>query len=118
MMFTFGVLTTVLVAIAAIAVYSTMKVLKLQKQTETTDRYNNEQFSNLYRNMGHEYEELRRQLQNEIRIVNEEVQRNEETLWRRTDELNSYVDRRFDKLIDTYMLGKDTELESKKIIKG
>ncbi|NBQ98095.1 MAG: hypothetical protein EBT26_04360 [Microbacteriaceae bacterium] len=116
--FIFGVLITVLVAIAAIAVYSTVKILKLQKQSETMDRYNNDQFSNLHRNVGHEFEELRRQLHNEIRNVNEAMERNDEAMWRRTDELNSYVDRRFDKLIDTYMLVKETEQESKKIIKG
>jgi hypothetical protein len=46
------------------------------------------------------------------------MDRETDNIWRRTDELNSYVDRRFDKLIDTYMLVKETEQESKKLIKG
>ena len=49
LMFAFGVLTMVLVAIAAIAVYSTVKVLKLKKSLEIQDRYMNESISNLYR---------------------------------------------------------------------
>jgi len=94
LMFAFGVLTMVLVALAAIAVYSTVKVLKLKKSLEMLDRYMNESISNLYRNNGHI----------------------EESMHRRIDELNSYVDRRFDKLLSDpkFCLNK----EDKKLIKG
>ncbi len=37
---------------------------------------------------------------------------------REINEFRSYVDRRFDKMIDTYLLVKETEQESKKLIKG
>jgi hypothetical protein len=118
LMFAFGVLTMVLVASAAIAVYSIVKVLKLQRHIDTLDRYTNDQFSNLYRNISHEDDEIRRMFNDQIKHVYEKIDRETDNIWRRTDELNSYVDRRFDKLIDTYMLVKETEQESKKLIKG
>ena len=47
-----------------------------------------------------------------------EQSRENNVLYRRIDDLNSFTDRRFDKLIDTYILVKETEKESKKLIKG
>lgn len=124
--FAFGVLTMVLVAIAAVAVYGTVKVLKLKKSLEMQDRLLNESITNLYRCNGQLEESLHRRFDANFRDVEqrfkEEVEagisyRNEST-HRRIDELNSYVDRRFDKLIDTYLAVKDAEEQTKKLIKG
>ena len=124
-MFAFGVLTMVLVAIAAIAVYSTVKVLKLKRSLEMQDRYMNESISNLYRSNGHIEENLRKSFDDESRNVREQINQiqyeisyRNESSDRRIDELNSYVDRRFDKLIDTYFAVKDAEEQTKKLIKG
>ena len=125
LMFAFGVLTMVLVAIAAIAVYSTVKVLKLKKSLEMQDRYMNESFSNLYRSNAHLEESLRkiidersRDTQDQFNQTHHEISHRAETTNRRIDELNSYVDRRFDKLIDTYFAVKEAEEQTKKLIKG
>ena len=136
LMFAFGVLTMVLVAIAAIAVYSTVKVLKLKKSLEMQDRYTNESISNLYRSNGQIEDNLHRRFDDESRDVRErinqihyEISHRDESMHhrvdelaqttnRRIDELNSYVDRRFDKLIDTYFAVKEAEEQTKKLIKG
>ena len=124
-MFAFGVLTMVLVAIAAIAVYSTVKVLKLKRSLEMQDRYMNESISNLYRSNAHLEENLRKIIDDESRNVREQINQiqyeisyRNESSDRRIDELNSYVDRRFDKLIDTYFAVKEAEEQTKKLIKG
>ena len=111
-------LSVIAVVFASVIVLSIVKVLKLQRHIDTLDRYTNDQFSNLYRNISHEDDEIRKVFNDQIKHVYERMDRQTDDIWRRTDELNSYVDRRFDKLIDTYMLVKETEQESKKIIKG
>ena len=125
LMFAFGVLTMVLVAIAAVAVYGTVKVLKLKRSLEMQDRYMNESISNLYRSNAHLEENLRKIIDDESRNVREQINQiqyeisyRNESSDRRIDELNSYVDRRFDKLIDTYFAVKDAEEQTKKLIKG
>lgn len=125
LMFAFGVLTMVLVAIAAVAVYSTVKVLKLKKSLEMQDRYTNESISNLYRSNAYLEESLRkiidersRDTQDQFNQTHHEISHRAETTNRRIDELNSYVDRRFDKLIDTYFAVKEAEEQTKKLIKG
>lgn len=125
LMFAFGVLTMVLVAIAAIAVYSTVKVLKLKRSLEMQDRYTNESISNLYRSNAYLEESLRkiidersRDTQEQFNQTRHEISHRDESMHRRVDELNSYVDRRFDKLIDTYFAVKEAEEQTKKLIKG
>jgi len=125
LMFAFGVLTMVLVAIAAIAVYSTVKVLKLKKSLEIQDRLINDSISNLYRSNAHLEESLRkiidersRDTQEQFNQTRHEISHRDESMHRRVDELNSYVDRRFDKLIDTYFAVKEAEEQTKKLIKG
>ena len=125
LMFAFGVLTMVLVAIAAVAVYSTVKVLKLKKSLEMQDRYTNESISNLYRSNAYLEESLRkiidersRDTQDQFNQTHHEISHREDSTNRRIDELNSYVDRRFDKLIDTYFAVKEAEEQTKKLIKG
>jgi predicted Holliday junction resolvase-like endonuclease len=125
LMFAFGVLTMVLVAIAAIAVYGTVKVLKLKRSLEMQDRYMNESISNLYRTNGHIEENLRksfddksRDVQEQVNQIHHEISHRDDSTHRRIDELNSYVDRRFDKLIDTYFAVKEAEEQTKKLIKG
>ena len=123
LMFAFGVLTMVLVAIAAVAVYSTVKVLKLKKSLEIQDRLINDSISNLYRSNAYLEESLRkiidersRDTQEQFNQMRHEISHRDESLSRRIDELNSYVDRRFDKLLSDpkFCLNK----EDKKLIKG
>ena len=125
LMFAFGVLTMVLVAIAAIAVYGTVKVLKLKKSLEIQDRLLNESITNLYRSNGQIEDSLHRRFDDKSRDVQEqfnqihyEISHREESTHRRIDEFNSYVDRRFDKLVDTYFAVKEAEEQTKKLIKG
>ena len=125
LMFAFGVLTMVLVAIAAVAVYGTVKVLKLKKSLEIQDRLLNESITNLYRSNGQIEDSLHRRFDDKSRDVQEqfnqihyEISHRDESTHRRIDELNSYVDRRFDKLIDTYFAVKEAEEQTKKLIKG
>ena len=125
LMFAFGVLTMVLVAIAAIAVYGTVKVLKLKKSLEIQDRLLNESISNLYRSNAYLEESLRkiiddksRDVQEQFNQIHHEISHRDDSTHRRIDELNSYVDRRFDKLIDTYFAVKEAEEQTKKLIKG
>ena len=105
--FAVGVLTMVLLAVASLAVYSTVMVLKLKNRIEEVLRYTHDETNNIYRNINEREDQGQRNLSE----VNDHIHRN-------LDELRSYVDRRFDKLIDTYILVKETEQESKKLIKG
>jgi len=123
LMFAFGVLTMVLVVIAAIAVYSTAKVLKLKKSFEVADRSLNDSITNLYRSNGQIEDSLHRRFDDKLRDMQEqfkqihyEISHRGESTHRRIDELNSYVDRRFDKLLSDpkFCLNK----EDKKLIKG
>jgi hypothetical protein len=107
MYFAVGVLTMVLLAVASLAVYSTVMVLKLKNRIEEVLRYTHDETNNIYRNINEREDQGQRNLSE----VNDHIHRN-------LDELRSYVDRRFDKLIDTYILVKETEQESKKLIKG
>jgi hypothetical protein len=119
-MFTVGVLTMVLVALTALAVYSTVMVLKLkrenndfQRQLHDVYRVISEREDSLYRNMNEQNRELSLQMDQAFE-QNSQVSE-------RVDYLSSYVDRRIDKLIDGYLLVKETEKaekESKKLIKG
>jgi hypothetical protein len=119
-MFTVGVLTMVLVALTALAVYSTVMVLRLkrenndfQRQLHDIYRVISEREDSLYRNMNEQNRELSLQMDQAFE-QNSQVSE-------RVDYLSSYVDRRIDKLIDGYLLVKETEKaekESKKIIKG
>ena len=53
-----------------------------------------------------------------MRLGEQELSNQMDQLNEHIEQLQSYVDRRFDKLIDTYLLVKETEKESKKLIKG
>ena len=90
--FAVGVLTMVLLAVASLAVYSTVMVLKLKDELKLTHKM--------------------------IDDVYGTIQHNDMEQSREINEFRSYVDRRFDKMIDTYLLVKETEKESKKLIKG
>ena len=105
--FVVGVLTMVLLAVASLAVYSTVMVLKLKKIFEEQIRFMHDDSNNMYRTINERDDRLSR----ELHEVNDHLHRN-------LDEFRSYVDRRFDKMIDTYLLVKETEQESKKLIKG
>jgi hypothetical protein len=97
--FAVGVLTMVLLAVASLAVYSTVMVLKLKDEIKLIHKMIDDVYGTIQHN------DMEQSGENNV-------------LYRRIDELNSYTDRRFDKLIDTYILVKETEKESKKLIKG
>ncbi len=108
--FSIGVLTMVLVALAALAVYSTVMVSKLKKENNDFQR----QLHDVYRVISEREEYLR----TEMRLGEQELSNQTDQLNEHINQLTSSTDRRFDKLIDTYFLVKDAEKESKKIIKG
>ena len=100
--FAFGVVTMVLLAVASLAVYSTVKVLKLKNRIEEVLRYTHDETNNIYQNINDREDRVTRNLHE----VNDHLHRN-------FDELRSYVDRRFDKLIDTHLSVKETEKKLK-----
>lgn len=101
--FTVGALTMVLLAVASLAVLSTVMVLKLKEELRLTYKM----IDDIYSTISHISKEQSREIEKTYNDAD-----------RRLSELQSYVDRRFDKLIDTYLLVKETEKESKEIIKG
>jgi hypothetical protein len=110
-MFAVGVLTMVLLAVASLAIYSTVMVLKLKKESHT-DR------TEIWRQMHENHQIIYRKIEDVERQLRSEMYIGEQELKNKMDQLTSYTDRRLDKLIDTYLLVKDTEKESKKIING
>jgi len=117
-MFAVGALTMVLLAVASLAVYSTVMVLKLKKEShiDRTEIWRNmhENHQIVYR----KFEDVERQLRGEMRLGEQELNLRQDQLNEHIGQLERATDRRFDKLIDTYLLVKETEKESKKIIKG
>jgi biopolymer transport protein ExbB/TolQ len=128
MYFAVGVLTMVLVALSALAVYSTVMVLKLKKRTEEMLRDIQNEATNIYRHINDTESCLRtemrlgeQQLNSRQDTSTEHVDRLEQTIYEHINQLERSIDRRFDKLIDTNLLVKETEKvekESKKLIKG
>jgi hypothetical protein len=117
-MFAVGALTMVLLAVASLAVYSTVMVLKLKKESHI-DR--TEIWRGLHSNheiVYRKFEDVERQLRGEMRCGEQELNLRQDQLNEHIGQLERATDRRFDKLIDTYLLVKETEKESKKIIKG
>jgi biopolymer transport protein ExbB/TolQ len=125
MYFAVGVLTMVLVALSALAVYSTVMVLKLKKRTEEMLRDIQNEANNIYRHINDIESCLRtemrlgeQQLNSRQDTSTEHVDRLEQTIYEHINQLERRLDRRFDKLVDTYLLVKETEKvekESKKI---
>ena len=120
-MFTLGVLSITLAALVALVIYGIVTVLKLNKEL-----YNaREDRSNIWRQL-HEnnrdvylhYDRKIEDTQREIGDVYSTITAVGGKIEGSVEHLQSYVDHRFDKLIDTYLLVKDTEKESKKIING
>jgi biopolymer transport protein ExbB/TolQ len=128
MYFAVGVLTMVLVALAALAVYSTVMVLKLKKRTEEMLRDIQNEANNIYRHINDTESCLRTEMRLGEQQLNsrqdqstEHVDRVEQAIYEHINQFERRLDRRFDKLIDTYLLVKETEKaekESKKLIKG
>ena len=117
-MFAVGVLTMVLVALAALAVYSTVMVLKLKNRIEDQIRSVYNEVNHIHASISNNNDELHRRIDNSTDELHRRVDETISTIGIRVDELQSYTDRRFDKLVDTYLLVKETEKESKKLIKG
>jgi hypothetical protein len=126
--FAVGVLTMVLVALAALAVYSTVMVLKLKKRTEEMLRNIQNEANNIYRNINDNENNLRTEMrlgEQELNLrqdqLTEHIDRVEQAIYEHINQFERRLDRRFDKLVDTYLLVKETEKvekESKKLIKG
>lgn len=117
-MFAVGVLTMVLVALAALAVYSTVMVLKLKNKIEEQIRSVYNEVNHIHASISNNNDELHRRIDNSTDELHRRVDETNQVVGIRIDELQSYTDRRFDKLVDTYLLVKETEKESKKLIKG
>lgn len=121
LMFAVGALTMVLLAVASLAVFSTVMVLKLKDELKLTHKMIDDVYgtiNHISREQSHEIDKKESQLQIEMRLGERELSNQLEQLNEHIDQLRSYTDRRFDKMIDTYLLVKETEKESKKIIKG
>ena len=110
-MFAVGALTMVLLAVASLAVYSTVMVLKLKKETHI-DR------TEIWRYMHENHQIVHRKIEDVERQLRSETRCGEQELNIKIDQLTSYTDRRFDKLIDTHLSVKETEKKSKQIING
>jgi hypothetical protein len=93
-MFAVGALSMVLLAVASLAVYSTVMVLKLKDELKLTHKM----IDDVYGTINHVNREQSHEIEN----------------------LRSYVDRRIDKMITDpkFCLNKEPDTESKKIIKG
>ena len=121
LMFAVGALSMVLLAVASLAVFSTVMVLKLKDELKLTHKMIDDVYAtinHISREQSHEIDKKESQLQIEMRLGEQELSNQMDQLNEHIEQLQSYVDRRFDKLIDTYLLVKETEKESKKIIKG
>jgi hypothetical protein len=84
-----------------------------QRQIHDIYRLISEREDSLYRSMDEQNRELRLQMDQAFEQISQ--------ISERVDYLSSYVDRRIDKVIDGYLLVKETEnaeKESKKLIKG
>lgn len=110
-MFAVGALTMVLLAVASLAVYSTVMVLKLKNETHI-DR------TEIWRHMHENHRITHRQIEDVERQLRSEMRCGEQELNNEINQLTSYTDRRFDKLIDTHLSVKETEKKSKQIING
>ena len=120
-MFTLGVLSMILATLVALVIYGIVTVLKLNKELYNAreDRSNiwrqlHENNRDVYLHYDRKIEDTQREfgdVYNTITAVGGKIEGS-------VEHLQSYVDHRFDKLIDTYLLVKDTERGSKKIIKG
>lgn len=121
LMFAVGALSMVLLAVASLAVYSTVMVLKLKDELKLTHKMIDDVYStinHINREQMLEFEKVDRCLRSEMRVGEQELSNQIDQLNEHIEQLRSYTDRRFDKMIDTYLLVKETEQESKKIIKG
>ena len=112
--FAVGVLTMVLVALAALAVYSTVMVTKLKKRIEEVLRYVHDETNNIYRNINENEDKLR----GEMRCGEQELNLQMDQLNEHISQLTSSTDRRFDKMLSSFLSQEYEAKHSKEIIKG
>jgi hypothetical protein len=96
-------------------------VLKLKDELKLTHKMIDDVYgtiNHVNREQMHEIEKIDRCLRSEMRVGEQELNNQINQLNENNEHLRAYVDRRIDKLSDTYLLVKETEKESKKIIKG
>jgi hypothetical protein len=108
--FSIGVLTMVLVASAALAVYSTVMVTKLKKENNDFQR----QLHDVYRVISEREDSLR----TEMRLGERELNLQMDQLNEHISQLTSSTDRRFDKMLSSFLLKEYEAKHSKEIIKG
>jgi len=122
LMFTFGVLTMIAVAIAIVIVIGAVKVFKLNKQVQQLFSYTDserrdvlDQISQLYSNIENERKDMLQQVSDLERQLNQQV----DVIHRRIDESISasqaYTNRRIDKLIDPHSVVQEAK---KTLLKG
>jgi hypothetical protein len=116
--FSIGVLTMVLVALAALATYSTVMVTKLKKETRE-DR--TEIWMHMHENhqiVHRKFEDVERQLRGEMRCGEQELSNQMDQLNEHISQLTSSTDRRFDKMLSSFLVQEYEAKHSKEIIKG
>ena len=89
-MFAVGALTMVLLAVASLAIYSTVMVLKLKKESHI-DR------TEIWRQMHENHQIIYRKIEDVERQLRSEMRCGEQELNNEINQLTSYTDRRFDK---------------------
>ena len=85
--FAFGMLAMIAVALVAVVVVGMMKVIKTQKEVTTLAQWMERRDTDLHQRISNEVNNLERVVADDRREVN-----------LRIDNLNSYVDSRFDKM--------------------
>jgi hypothetical protein len=110
-MFTLGVLSIILIALAALVIYGTVTVLKLKTETTEIWRRMHENHRDAHLHYDRKFEDTQRDVNMIEATMHNQIQY-------ASTQNNSYTDSRIDKLIDTYFMVKDAEQNTKKIIKG
>ena len=95
--FAFGMLAMIAVALVAVVVVGMMKVIKIQKEVTTLAQWIERRDTDLHQRISNEVNNIERIVADDRREVN-----------LRIDNLNSYVDSRFDKMENKFTMGQKT----------
>jgi len=119
--FSLGIVTALVAILFVVGVVMIVRLTKKQLNLENTinyiERYNQEGRNNLQKELSDLYSTMDRRTADIYRDINDrhdsitrEMERQIEQSFRRTDELNSYVDSRFDKLLNKINNNPETTL--------